>query len=314
MTQVLQIAKQQFMEPAGLTEGDLDRVLGGLMGPGIDGGDLYFQLTRHESWSLEDGIVKDGSYNIEQGVGVRALRGDKTGFAYSDDIRMPTLLEASSAARAIARAASSGTAAMRRDQAGHSLYAPLDPLATLDEQAKIDLLHRVDAEARRQDPRVSQVMVSLNGVHEVIMVANTDGTLAADVRPLVRLNVNVIVEGKDGRREQASSGGGGRSGYEFFLDEERALRYAKGLCGYSRAGTVKSLHCNDKTHPLFGYQVRLGYPAVREYHLTRCGGADTKFLFFLSEIHRLSIYHVQTGYDCSLFIRNYLVECCTMYC
>jgi len=227
MTQVLQIAKQQFMEPAGLTEGDLDRVLGGLMGPGIDGGDLYFQLTRHESWSLEDGIVKDGSYNIEQGVGVRALSGDKTGFAYSDDIRMPTLLEASSAARAIARAASSGTAAMRRDQAGHSLYAPLDPLATLDEQAKIDLLHRVDAEARRQDPRVSQVMVSLNGVHEVIMVANTDGTLAADVRPLVRLNVNVIVEGKDGRREQASSGGGGRSGYEFFLDEERALGYAR---------------------------------------------------------------------------------------
>jgi TldD protein len=227
MSQVLQLAKQQFMEPAGLTEGDLDRVLGGLMGPGIDGGDLYFQLTRHESWSLEDGIVKDGSYNIEQGVGVRALSGDKTGFAYSDDIRMPTLLEASSAARAIARSSSTGSLAVRRDQAVHSLYAPLDPLATLDEQAKIDLLHRVDAEARRQDPRVSQVMVSLNGVHEVIMVANTDGTLAADVRPLVRLSVNVIVEGKDGRREQASSGGGGRSGYEFFLDEERALGYAR---------------------------------------------------------------------------------------
>ena len=227
MSQTLQIAKQQFMEPAGLGEGDLERVLGGLMGPGIDGGDLYFQLTRHESWSLEDSIVKDGSYNIEQGVGVRALSGDKTGFAYSDDIRMPTLLEASSAARAIARQNTSGQVAVRSQPTNHQLYAPMDPLASLDEQAKIDLLHRVDAEARRQDPRVTQVMVSLNGLHEVIMVANTDGTLAADVRPLVRLSVSVIVEGKDGRREQASSGGGGRSGYEFFIDEERALGYAR---------------------------------------------------------------------------------------
>jgi TldD protein len=227
MSQVLQIAKQHFMEPAGLTENDLDRALGALMGPGIDGGDLYFQLTRHESWSLEDGIVKEGSYNIEQGVGVRAISGDKTGFAYSDDIDMTTLLDASAAARAIARQAATGQVAVRRNQDGHQLYAPLDPLATLDEQAKIDLLHRVDAEARRQDPRVSQVMVSLNGVHEVILVANTDGTLAADVRPLVRLSVNVIVEGRDGRREQASGGGGGRVGYGFFLDEDRALGYAR---------------------------------------------------------------------------------------
>ena len=227
MSEILQIAKQQFMEPTGLSEGDLDRALGGLMGPDIDAGDLYFQLTRHESWSLEDGIVKDGSYNIEQGVGVRAISGDKTGFAYSDDIRMPTLLEASAAARAIARQNTTGAVAVRRSQVGHQLYAPLDPLATLDEQAKIDLLHRVDAEARRQDPRVSQVMVSLNGVHEVIMVANTDGTLAADVRPLVRLSVNVIVEGKNGRREQAQGGGGGRVGYGYFLDEDRALEYAR---------------------------------------------------------------------------------------
>jgi TldD protein len=227
MSDILQIAKQQFMEPAGLTEGDLDRALGGLMGPGIDAGDLYFQLTRHESWSLEDGIVKDGSYNIEQGVGVRAMSGDKTGFAYSDDIRMPTLLEASRAARAIARRNATGRVAVRREQDGHHLYTPLDPLATLDEHAKIDLLHRVDAEARRQDPRVSQVMVSLNGVHEIIMVANTDGTLAADVRPLVRLSVNVIVEGRDGRREQAHGGGGGRVGYGYFLDEDRALEYAR---------------------------------------------------------------------------------------
>jgi TldD protein len=227
MSQVLQIAKQQFMEPAGLTENDLDRALGALMGPGIDGGDLYFQLTRHESWSLEDGIVKEGSYNIEQGVGVRAISGDKTGFAYSDDIGMTTLLEASAAARAIAHQAATGQVAVRRHRDGHQLYAPLDPLATLDEQAKIDLLHRVDAEARQQDPRVSQVMVSLNGMHEVILVANTDGTLAADVRPLVRLSVNVIVEGRDGRREQASGGGGGRVGYGFFLDEDRALGFAR---------------------------------------------------------------------------------------
>ncbi len=173
MTQVLQIAKQQFMEPAGLTEGDLDRVLGGLMGPGIDGGDLYFQLTRHESWSLEDGIVKDGSYNIEQGVGVRALSGDKTGFAYSDDIRMPTLLEASSAARAIARAASSGTAAMRRDQAGHSLYAPLDPLATLDERfAQLG----ADPKAGAYVQPVAQVVKTIG---QVWMSAERDARLRA---------------------------------------------------------------------------------------------------------------------------------------
>ncbi|EHQ51627.1 TldD protein [Ectothiorhodospira sp. PHS-1] len=227
MTQALDTARLHLLEPAGLTEADLDRVLGTLCGPGLDGGDLYFQLSRHESWMLEDGIVKDAGYNIEQGVGVRALSGDKTGFAYSDEILLPSLMEAGRAARAIGRDHRDGTVPVRRREAGHRLYLPVDPLGTLDENAKIDLLQRLDAEARRQDPRVSQVIVSLAGVHEVVMVMHTDGTVAADVRPLVRLNVHVIAEDDKGRREQGSSGGGGRSGYEFFLDQDRGLGYAR---------------------------------------------------------------------------------------
>ncbi|SEQ23454.1 TldD protein [Ectothiorhodospira magna] len=227
MTQALDTARLHLLEPAGLTEADLDRVLGTLCGPGLDGGDLYFQLSRHESWMLEDGIVKDAGYNIEQGVGVRALSGDKTGFAYSDEILLPSLMEAARAARAIGRDHRDGTVPMQRQTMTHRLYPSVDPLGTLDEQAKIDLLQRLDAEARRQDPRVSQVIVSLAGVHEVVMVMHTDGTVAADVRPLVRLSIHVIAEDDKGRREQGSSGGGGRSGYEFFLDQERGLGYAR---------------------------------------------------------------------------------------
>ncbi|MDX9767849.1 MAG: metalloprotease TldD [Ectothiorhodospiraceae bacterium] len=226
MNQALDIARNHLLAPAGLAESDLDRVLGGLLGGAIDSGDLYFQLSRHESWSLEDGIVKDGGFNIEQGVGVRAISGEKTGFAYSDDILLPSLLEASKAARAIARHGETGGGRGLSVQLGHALYLPADPITALGEQAKIDLLHSVDAEARRQDPRVSQVMVSLSGLHEMVLVAGSDGTLAADVRPLVRLNVSVIVE-HNGRRESGSAGGGGRSGYDFFLDHDRALGYAR---------------------------------------------------------------------------------------
>ncbi|MEJ2059810.1 MAG: metalloprotease TldD [Gammaproteobacteria bacterium] len=222
----LQIAQNQILSPAGLGENDLNRVLNGLLGASVDNGDLYFQVSRHESWVLEDGRVKEGSYNIEQGVGVRAIAGDKTGFAYSDEIVLPALLEAAQAARAIARGNVSGQMQAWQAHAGHDLYLPDDPLASLAESDKIDLLRRVDAHARKQDPRVQEVIVSLSGVHEMILVAASDGTLAADVRPLVRMNVSVIVE-QNGRREQGGTGGGGRYGYDYFLESERAFGYAE---------------------------------------------------------------------------------------
>ena len=221
----LDIARQRLLAPAGIDENDLNKVFGSLLGHAVDSGDLYFQSTRYESWVLEDGIVKEGTHSIEQGAGVRAVSGDKTGFAYSDEIMMPALLQASGAARAIAKQGSEGKlqAWHARDQ--QLLYPAIDPLDRMSADDKVSLLKQLDAEARQQDSRVREVIVSLAGVHEVVMVAVSDGTLAADVRPLVRCNVTVIVE-QDGRREQASSGGGGRSDYGFFLDEDRAKGYA----------------------------------------------------------------------------------------
>jgi len=215
----LEFARDAILDPTGLDVQRLERVLGTLMGHAIDYGDLYFQLSREESWALEDGIVKEGSHSIEQGVGVRAVAGEKTGFAYSDEIVLPALEDASHSARAIARSGGQGVVAARRGSSGHRLYLPIDPLEGFDDRAKVALLEQVDAEARRLDPRITQVMASLAGVHEVVLVIASDGTLAADVRPLVRMNVSVIAE-QDGRREQGYSGGGGRFAFSRFLDRE----------------------------------------------------------------------------------------------
>jgi TldD protein len=222
----LDIARQRLLAPAGIDEHDLHTVFDKLLGHAVDGGDLYFQSTRFESWVLEDGIVKEGSHSIEQGAGVRAISGEKTGFAYSDEIVMPALLQASGAARAIAGRGGSGRLQAWQARTGNALYPADDPLELMSADDKVDLLRQLDAEARRQDPRVKEVVVSLAGVHEVVLVAVSDGTLAADVRPLVRCNVTAIVE-QGGRREQGSSGGGGRSDYSFFLDDSRALGYAR---------------------------------------------------------------------------------------
>ena len=225
-TDTLALARQQLLAPAGLGEDALHRTLACLLGHAIDGGDLYFQQRRAESWGLEDGQVKNASHAIQQGVGVRATSGEKTGFAYSDEIVLPALLEAATAARAIARDGGDTRLQVWRSAQRPALYEPLDPLETLSADAKVSLLEAVDAEARRQDPRVTQVMVSLAAVRDTILIAGSDGTLAGDVRPLVRLNVSVIVE-HDGRREQGSSGGGGRVGYGWFLDQDRALGHAR---------------------------------------------------------------------------------------
>jgi TldD protein len=222
----LQLARSAILAPGGLDEGRLDGVLGLLMGHAVDAADLYFQLSREESWALEDGIVKEGSASIEEGVGVRAMAGEKTGFAYSDEIILPALEEASRAARAIAVQSPGRRIAAWKRTAGHSLYRPVDPLATLGDEAKVEWLMRVDRETRAMDPRVVQVMASVHAVHEVILVADSDGHLAADVRPLVRFNVSVIVE-QNGRREQGYAGAGGRYTLQELVEGDRPLQLAR---------------------------------------------------------------------------------------
>lgn len=219
MIETLKLAEQQLLEPGGLDQRQLERVLGELMGPAVDSGDLYFQTLTHESWVLEDGLVRSGSHAIEQGVGIRAVSGDRTGFAYADEIVLPSLLQASGAARAIAREGGQGRVQAWKNRQPRPLYGAEDPMAALDAAAKVDLLRQIDTYARSRDPRVSQVIVNLAATHETILVAATDGTLAADVRPLVRLNVSVIAE-QGGRREQGSDGGGGRFGYGELADGE----------------------------------------------------------------------------------------------
>jgi TldD protein len=208
----LALAESRLLGAAGLTHGDLDRVLGQLLGPGIDFADLYFQNARHESWSMDDGIVKDGSHAIEQGVGVRAISGEKTGFAYSDAFDISALMEAANAARAIARSGATATRAALKRRDFTALYPPIDPIDSLENDAKVRVLREVDAHIRAADSRVQQVMLSMAAVFDTILVARSDGVLAADVRPLVRFNATVIVEA-NGRREQGYAGGGGRFGY-----------------------------------------------------------------------------------------------------
>src|SRR5215210_1906761 len=205
----LNIARELILRPSGLDDSRLDKVFGEVLKHSVDFVDLYFQLSREESWALEDGIVKDGSASIEQGVGVRALAGEKTGFAYSDEIILPALEEASRAARAIAVQGQDRRVRAWHPTAGHQLYLPIDAVASLKDEDKVAWLERVDRETRKLDPRIVQVMASVNAVHEVILVANSEGALAADVRPLVRFNVSVLVE-QNGRREQGYAGSGGR--------------------------------------------------------------------------------------------------------
>ncbi len=226
MTDTLAIARHTILEPTGLVEHDLDRLLGQLSSTALDAADIYFQSSRLQSWVLEDGIIKEGSFSIEQGVGFRAISGEKTGFAYSDDLRFPALSNAAGAARAIARGGSEGRVKLAGSVLPRSLYAPLNPLESLADQDKVALLKRVDEAARALDPRVKEVMASVVAVQDTVMVVAADGTLAADIRPLVRLSVSVIAE-QDGRREQGGSGGGARADLGWFLVEDRALGFAR---------------------------------------------------------------------------------------
>ena len=217
--------EQSLLAPAGLDRAQLDRVLSSIHEHDVDFADLYFQQSRFESWSLEEGIVKSGTFSIDAGVGVRAVAGERQAFAYSDDISLAALEEAAVAVRAIGRQGHSAVAPLSRAAPSRSLYTVADPVVSLPEAEKVALLEKLERMARALDPRVAQVMASLAGEHENVLVARSDGLVAADVRPLVRVSITVIVE-ENGRREQGYSGGGGRFNYAYF-DDALLAQYAK---------------------------------------------------------------------------------------
>jgi TldD protein len=224
---IYQQVEQQLFEPAGLNEAKLDQVFSQLKG--ADLADLYFQSTRFESWSLEDSIIKNGTYSIDQGVGVRMVVGEQTGFAYSDEITFDALISSAKAAAGIGKSGQTGKVkgwSAKGQQSVNALYSTDNPLASMSENEKIALLNLADKEARAASSHVIQVMANIAGVHEHILIADIDGNMNVDIRPLVRMNISVIVE-KDGKRESASTGGGGRFGFDYFTQADRIRGYAQ---------------------------------------------------------------------------------------
>lgn len=216
----------RVLAPAGLDERHLNKALGSINLRDVDAADLYFQISRNESWTVEDGTLKEGSFSLDQGVGVRAVSGDKTGFAYSDELLLPALEKAAGAARAISKQGQSKSVNVSPGKLPQRLYPAIDPTESLSDEQKKALLSQVDRETRRLDKRVEQVIVSLTSSQDLVLIAAADGTLAADVRPLVRLNVSVIVE-ENGRREQGYAGGGARTDLNYFLHNGIAIDLAK---------------------------------------------------------------------------------------
>lgn len=225
MTDILKLAQHDLLETAGLTDQKLQKVIYQLAGPNIDYADLYFQSSYTEGWFLEDGIIKDGSFDIDRGVGVRAMSGEKTGFAYADDIVLPALEQAAQAARSIVKQSGQHVVKVWQKTPGHQLYQPINPLHSLSEAEKVKLLQQIDTYLRNKDSRIIQVHASLAGEYETILVFGSDGHQAADIRPLVRLNIHLVIE-HNGRRESGTSGGGGRFDYQHFLQNNLAFHYA----------------------------------------------------------------------------------------
>ncbi|MGB4065790.1 MAG: metalloprotease TldD [Azonexus sp.] len=250
-------AESLLLAPFSLSEGDLSRTFGQILTHQVDYADLYFQYSRSEAWSLDEGIVKSGSFNIDQGVGVRAISGEKTAFAYSDDISSQALGDAANAVRAIAAAGqNSKFGQFFPSTVARSLYVPNDPIASLPAEAKVKLLERLEGFARALDPRVLQVMASLAGEYEVVLVAGSDGRLAADIRPLVRCSISVIIE-ENGKREQGSSGGGGRFDFGYF-DDEILQRYAKEAVHQA----VTNLHADPAPAGQMTVVLGAGWPGI----------------------------------------------------
>ncbi|MDO8845001.1 metalloprotease TldD [Methylicorpusculum sp.] len=219
-------ARQSILAPTGLQDSDIEKIMNSLLSAQVDAADIYFQSSHFESWVMESGIIKEGSHSIEKGAGVRAVAGEKTGFAYSDRIELPVLLEAANNVKAIVRQGQEARSALFKPSYSQPYYGTSNPLKSLADQQKVDLLRKVDSETRKLDSRIEEVIISLIGAHDSILVASQDGQLTADIRPLVRMNVTVIVV-QNGRREQGSMGGGGRCDYTMFFDEDKALDYGK---------------------------------------------------------------------------------------
>ncbi len=226
MTDILSRVQTQLLTPQNLDLDGIDRAMGELMSPGIDFGDFYFQHSKRENWTFEDGIVKDGAHSIEQGVGVRAISGEKTGFAYSDAMDFAALLDSAQAARSISGGGESYSRGKRQAVQPSALYDGIDPIAQMPAEDKVALLRKVDAFVRAADPRVLKATVSLAGALDTIMVVRSDGVMAADIRPLVRINVQVIVE-QNGRRESGYAGGGGRFDYLELFSGNRPFEIAQ---------------------------------------------------------------------------------------
>lgn len=225
MMDVLEIVRHDLLDPGGLTDNQLQNVLHKLAGKNVDYADLYFQSTYSESWVLENGIIKGGSFDIDRGVGVRATSGEKIGFAYADDIVMPALQQAAQAARSIVKQGDEQPIKAWEKKPGHQLYQPINPLHSLSEQDKVSLLLRVENYIRAKDSRIVQVNASIAGEYETILVMASDGHIAGDVRPLVRFNISLVLE-HNGRRESGYAGGGGRFDYQHFLVGDLAMQYA----------------------------------------------------------------------------------------
>ncbi len=222
----LENARETLLASQGVEQSHVDRALSLLLGPGVGGGDLYFQKSYQETWALEDGIVKEAGFHVDQGLGIRAISGDRAGFAYSNEIVPPALFDASKTARAIAKAGETQAVQIAPRYQSPSLYDVKDPGADLAAKEKLDLLYEVDRVARQADTRVTEVMTSLSGFHETVLVVTQDGSISADIRPLVRFNVSVIVTQGE-RREQGVAGSGGRYGFREFIVKNEASRLAK---------------------------------------------------------------------------------------
>ncbi|MBS0350506.1 MAG: metalloprotease TldD [Proteobacteria bacterium] len=222
----LDFATEILLSPANLKPGQLEAILGNVMTRKVDEADIYLQGSRGESWLLEDGIVKTGDFSIDRGFGFRVISGEKTGFAYADEIALPALEKAAQSARSIVRSGGSGLVQVSKFTSAPHLYPPINPLDSFSEKDKIALLHEIDSKARAMDPRIQQVMVSLSASYNIILLINSEGAMAADVRPLVSLWVKVIAE-QNQRREKGQGGGGGRTGYEIFTTQKLGIQFAE---------------------------------------------------------------------------------------
>jgi len=255
------IVSESLLTPAGLTVDNLHHHLNNMVKHRIDFADLYFQVSHHESWVLEDGIIKEGSFNIERGVGVRAISGEKTGFAYADEINDKSIDLSVTAARGIAKAGCNGKVNAWQKAPVVTNFKPLNPLSLMSEVEKLDILRALDTHARAQDPRVSQVVASISGVYEEVLVVATDGTLATDIRPLVRLNCSVIVD-DNGKRERGSAGGGARSDYRYFLQKQNGKVILESYAEEAVRQALVNLSAIDAPAGLMPVVLGNGWPAV----------------------------------------------------